>query len=161
MVPDLDEWVFNLQLPTWITACMESQVMHGMVYIQTLPSIISCPQALRPPEQLEASVGSMAETMEGMKGMLSFMSRPWSPEKRKNLPLDWVQTPVASDPISPNSVLKSTLRTMNKVLEIGGNPHTKKMLYYMFGDSSCTQDLPTPYFLFGYSFAFCVITSCM
>lgn len=35
---------------------------------------------------------------------------------------------------------------MSKVLEIGGNPHTKRMLYsYMFGDSSCAQGLPTPY----------------
>lgn len=81
-----------------------------------------------------------------MIGWLELSALPWSPGKRKNLPLDQVQSLVASDPISPNSVLKSTLQTMSKVLEIGGNPHTKRMLYsYMFGDSSCAQGLPTPY----------------
>lgn len=81
-----------------------------------------------------------------MIGWLELSALPWSPGKRKNLPLDRVQSLVASDPISPNSVLKSTLQTMSKVLEIGGNPHTKRMLYsYVFGDSSCAQGLPTPY----------------
>lgn len=83
-----------------------------------------------------------------MIGWLELSALPWSPGKRKNLPLDRVQSPVASDPISPNNVLKSTLQTMNMVLEIGDNPHTKRMLYsWVFGDSSCAQDLPTPYLL--------------
>lgn len=72
-----------------------------------------------------------------------------SPDKRKYLPLDQGQSPVTSDQCSPNKVMRSTLKTINKVLEIGAHPHAESVaLLGVPGETLVLMTLPSPYLLF-------------